>query len=108
MALGQYRHSITVEQAVETRDGTGDPVKAWSTYCIRRASVEPLNGREFFAAKQMQAKATVRIRVHYDAETALITPKMRVSWDSKVFDIVSPPINPGRANKELLLMCEQE
>lgn len=127
MALGQFRDSITVQQSAGTawdsgttswdagatswdpdaRDATGDPIEQWSTYCTRRASVEPLSGREYFAASQFQSNLSVRMRLHYDEQTALIDAKMRVSWGNRLFNIVAPPINPNEANREIILMCEE-
>lgn len=101
---GRLNKRITVQQATETRNSVGDPIPSWTTYAIRWASVEPLNGREYFAAKQTQSETSIRMRLRYDSVTKSVTTKMRVSWDSRFFDIESV-IRPRERGDEVILMC---
>ena len=106
MRAGRLKHTIAIEQLDETQDSHGEPLNTWAPYITRRASVEPLLGREYFAARQDIAEVTTRFRLRYDSETRLITAKMRVSYNGQYYDIESPPINVGEANKEIILMCK--
>lgn len=65
----------------------GHPVKSWSTAATRWGSIEPMSGREFFSAEKVQANATHRVRMRYDSAVE-ITPKDRLLWESRVFNIV--------------------
>lgn len=103
---GRLNCRIIVEQATETPDGVNDPVRTWSTYATRWASVEPLNGREFFAAKQEQSEITTRIRMRYDTITRAITAKMRIVYENRIFEI-DTILSPAEDREELILMCTE-
>lgn len=103
MRAGRFRHFITVQQATETRDALGEPIPAWSTYAQFWAEVKPLVGREYFTAQQDVTRVTHRIACRYDSALT-ITAKMRVSWDSRFFDIEAV-LNIYERDRELHLMC---
>ena len=104
MKGGKLRHKITIETPAETQNSIGEPIPAWSTHTTRSASVEPLQGRELYRAKQVDSEVSIRFRLRHDSLTGAITTKMRVSWDSRLFDIESI-INVNERNKEVHLMC---
>ena len=104
MKIGKLRHRILIEQAAETRDADGSVIEAWSAYATVQASIEPLSAREYFAAQSTQADVTHRINLRY---LAGVTPKMRVSYGSRLFDILSV-INVGERNRELQLICREK
>lgn len=88
MRAGELTQSITVQQNTPTADDAGQPIASWSTYCTRRAKVVPISGRERRVAEQTAADVTHLVTVRSDATTRAITPKMRISWDSKTLHIV--------------------
>jgi SPP1 family predicted phage head-tail adaptor len=98
---GKLRHSVTIQKLTGTLDAAGQEVQAWETYGVRWAAIEPLQGRELFSARQIHAEITTRITVRY---LAGVTPKMRVLFGSRTFDI-QEVINPEERNAELQLMC---
>jgi SPP1 family predicted phage head-tail adaptor len=98
---GKLRHSITIEQQSGSQDEYGAPGVTWSTFATVRASVEPLQGREFFASQQMQAEVTTRFRIRH---LAGVTPTMRVLFSGRSFDI-SAVIDPNEEHRELHLMA---
>lgn len=103
MKIGKLRHRIAIEQVVETQDSDGSVIEAWSSYAAVQASIEPISGREYFAAQSTQADVTHRIRLRYFPG---VTPKMRVNYNSRIFDILSV-ININEHNRELQLMCRE-
>ena len=103
MRIGKLRRRITIERVTETQDTDGAVLETWSTYATVQASIEPISGREYFAAQSTQADVTHRIRIRY---LSGIVPKMRVSYNSRIFDILSV-INVGERNRELQLMCRE-
>ncbi len=103
---GRLRHTVTIERNEPTRDATGAEVAAWSRHVVRRASIEPLQGREFWASRQTNAEVSVRVRLRWDGDTAAITPKDRVVFDGRTFDVVSV-IVPNEARREVHLMCTE-
>ena len=61
MRIGKLRHRITIECVVETQDADGAVIETWSTYETVQASIDPISGREYFAAQSTQADVTHRI-----------------------------------------------
>jgi SPP1 family predicted phage head-tail adaptor len=103
MHAGPMRHRITIETPTETQGRDGSTVRAWNAFLSTRASIEPLTGREYFAAEREQADVSHRIRMRY---TGGITHRMRVSFGSRIFEIESV-INVGERNRELILICRE-
>ena len=103
MRGGGLRHRLTIERKSITQNELGDPVESWSTFAQRWASVEPLRGREFFDAQQVNAEITVRFRLRY---TEGVAPEMRVNFDGRLFD-VRAVVNVDERKAELILMCSE-
>lgn len=103
MRVGKLRRRIIIQQAIESANAYGELVQTWITFANVWAAVEPLRGREFFAAQEQQARATTRIRIRY---LAGVTPKMRVLFDSRIY-LINAVINPEERNAEMQLMCEE-
>jgi SPP1 family predicted phage head-tail adaptor len=101
--IGKLRHRIAIERVAETQDSDGSVLESWSAYATAQASIEPISGREYFAAQTTQADVTHRISLRY---LAGITPKMRVKFEFRIFDILSV-ININERNRELQLMCRE-
>jgi SPP1 family predicted phage head-tail adaptor len=101
--IGKLRHRITIEQVDETQDAGGEMLGNWSVYAIVQASIQPISGREYFAAQSTQADVTHRINLRH---LTGVTPKMRVKYGSRIFDILSV-INVDERNRELQLMCRE-
>ncbi len=98
---GKLRHKITIQQRSTERDEYGGVPDAWTDVATVRASVEPLQGREFYASQQMQAEVTTRFRIRYRSG---VKPAMRVRFNERSYDITSV-INPDERNGELHLMA---
>lgn len=107
MRSDKLRHRITIQQAIETQGPTGEMSVVWSDFADVAASVEPLRGREFWAAKEMQAQVTTRIRIRY---LEGVTPKMQVLF-SKSSGIksylIDSVINEEERDKYMQLMCQE-
>jgi len=103
MRAGRLRHRVTIQQKVPTRDTFGGELVTWSPVATVWASVEPLQGREYLAARQLQAELTTRIRIR--CRTGIL-PQMRVVWGSHTYDIQAV-IEPESGRRELQLMCTE-
>ena len=103
MQAGRLRHRVTVQRATDAIDQYGDQTPTWTALGTVWASVEPLNGREYFAAAQMQSEVSTRIVIRPISGVTL-TPKDRVKFGSRYFDIQSV-INRDERNRELQLLC---
>lgn len=101
MRSGQLRHVVTIEAQTKSQDSTGSIVATWSDFDQVRAAIEPISGREFFSASQIQSSVTTRIRIRH---LAGVTPKMRVVHESDTYDIEAVLSDPTGA-REMHLMC---
>ena len=76
MRSGALRHSVIIQRPSSTSvDTMGHPTGGWAQYAERRASLEPLGGRELLVATERFGTVSHRIRLRY---TPGITPDMRV------------------------------
>lgn len=103
MDIGRMRFRVTIEKLAGTVDTDGQENSTWATHGERWAEIEPLSGREFFAARQVQSDTTHRVTIRY---LAGITPKMRITYGSRHFDIEGVA-DIGERNHELRLLCKE-
>lgn len=104
MNPGQLKHKIDIEVEATTQNSYGEPTQIWSSFLSGIfVSIEPLSGREFFAADMVQSEITHKVKMRYISG---ILPKMRIKYGSRYFYIESV-INVKEINKELLLMCRE-
>lgn len=102
MNAQSLNQKVTLQQKSVTRAANGEEIVTWTTHSTQWARVEPIRGREFFAAAQMQGAVDYRVTLRY---TATVTRAMRVLWGSIVLDIAAEPINVNAANRWTELMC---
>ncbi len=103
MRAGDLRHKVTIQQKTITKDTEGIPSETWTDFATVWAAIEPLQGREFFSAQAINAQVTTRIRIRY---LAGISPTMRVSYGTRIFDIQAV-IDVEERHLELQLMCQE-
>jgi SPP1 family predicted phage head-tail adaptor len=98
-----FRHRITLQELVTGQDEAGQPVQEWQDVATVWGAVEPLRGREYFAAQQVQSEVTTRIRIRYRSG---VRPDMRVLYDGRLYNI-NAVIDPEERHMELQLMCKE-
>ena len=87
MRAGSLHRRVTIEQVTETKNSTtGIITKAWTTFGKLWMSVEPTAGKEGFSSETRFGEVTHLFKSRYLAD---VTPKMRLNYDSRTFDIVS-------------------
>ena len=104
MEAGVLRNRITIQKKSVTRNSYGEEVITWVTHCQAWAQIEPLSGREFLEARQIQAEGMVRFTMRYQAG---IAPEMRVLDGSEIFNIQSV-IHVEERGREIQLMCVEQ
>lgn len=104
MNAGQKDQLVRLQPRVDSADGAGqnnytfgDGVEVW-------ASVNPVRGKQYFAASQQQATVDCVITVDYRTD---VDATWRVLWNGVPYGIVSPPIDPFGRHVDLELMCVQ-
>ncbi|SFT04108.1 phage head closure protein [Marininema halotolerans] len=84
-------------------DGSGNPVEDWVLFMEVWAGVEPIRGREYFAAAAVQSETMIRVRIRYRSG---VNAGFRVHYDDRVLDVVGV-IDPYDKHQELELMCKE-
>lgn len=103
MEIGNLRHRITLQKMQVTRDSFGAEVQEWVDTATLWAKLEPLSGKEFFAAQQIMAEVSLRITIRY---LKGVEPKQRLRFLDRHLEILSV-VNPNEGKKELQLMCRE-
>jgi len=104
MEAGVLRNRITIQKKSVTRNSYGEEVITWVTHCQAWAQMEPLSGREFLEARQIQAEGMVRFTLRYQAG---IEPEMRVLFGTRTFNIQAV-IHVEERGREIQLMCVEQ
>ncbi len=103
MRAGSLRHRITIQQATTTQDAYGEPVPTWATYATRWAAIVPVSGSEADVDGMETAEVRHKFRIRH---TSGVRPKMRISYDSRVFEILAV-IDVGERGKQMELICQE-
>ena len=105
MRAGKLRHVVQIQVRSDTPTSSGQRAFSWSTFATVRASVEPLAGREFYAAQAQERgdRVNTRFRLRY---LAGLKPRMRIVWDGRWFDITSI-IQMRGLRHELVVMAQE-
>ncbi|MEX0854102.1 MAG: phage head closure protein [Bauldia sp.] len=109
MALpaGRRDRRITIERAVETFNALNEGVKTWQGFAELWAEYRPLSVREQLQAAEVASEITASFRVLASKKARAITPKDRIVWDRKIFDIAG--IQPiGREGLEILAAARND
>jgi SPP1 family predicted phage head-tail adaptor len=102
----RLKHKITIQNVTETQDSYGQPKESWATYAVRDAEIIPATGNEYYTSQQIYSEKTIRFRLRYDNTVRQVTPKMRISYDSRTFDIESV-INVKELNRDIDIICTE-
>lgn len=103
MNISKLRHRVTIQNKVTLPDGYGGVTSTWQDVATVWASVEPLNGRELYAAQQVKAELSHRVRIRYMSG---IKPEMRIAFDNRTFEIEAI-IDPEERHESLELLCSE-
>jgi SPP1 family predicted phage head-tail adaptor len=99
---GRLNKKISIESNAAARDSHGQDVESWSPHLTDIwASIDPVRGREFFAARQFNAEVTHKVTIRYRTG---ISPQMRVEYQGRYFRIEAV-IDPNERHEALELMC---
>ncbi len=94
---------ITFRQLTTTQDpNTGEIIEAWADYLSVFARVDPLVGREYFAAAAVQAEDTTKFTMRHRGD---IDTTMRIAFDGAEYDIQSIQ-NIRSGNRETLIYAK--
>jgi SPP1 family predicted phage head-tail adaptor len=94
-------HLATIQQKSSDQDSTGQPIETWVDVGTWWVTIEPLRGRELFAAQQVNAETTTRITGHYRSD---VTADMRIQYLGVNYNIQSI-IDTDLRHAELIIIA---
>ncbi len=103
MKIGNLRHRVTLQQKTVIEDDLKQHTENWTDIASVWARIEPLSGREYFAAKQINSEISVRVTIRY---LPGITTEARVVFGGRIFEVLSV-VNPEERCESLILMCRE-
>lgn len=103
MRAGDLNKRVTIERRATTQDTFGGQDATWSTVAVVWAGIQPMTGRELFAAQSVESEVTTQIVMRYQAG---ITAKMRVNYSGRLFNIHAV-LDENERHRELTLLCSE-
>lgn len=92
---------VTLQDEVPAKGDLGGEQMAWVDEATVWAAVDPLRGKEFFAAQQVNSEVSHQVTIRYRTG---VTPKKRLLWDGRVLEITA--VLPSKERRRYLhLMC---
>lgn len=105
MKFGRMDSRILIERATLTTNAYGERAMSWSTLATVWADVifREGSGTEVVQSLQLLSKQPVHFIIRYSTTVAGVTPKDRVTYNSKVYNIEA--IQEIGRNEGLRLTC---
>lgn len=103
LSAGRYNKVINIQSPQNLRNEYGSYTTTWQPFATVRASIEPIQGREYWSGPFQLGENIIRIRLRY---LPGITRKMRVMYGDRIFVIYSV-IDSKEAHREIQLMCKE-
>jgi len=100
--FGKLNQRVVIQSETTTGDGAGGFSVVWGNDVSRWANVQPLTGRERFAAMQMGYQADFKVYFRYEAN--LVSVANRIQANSKNLYVVDVR-DPLLSNKHLECIC---
>jgi len=103
LSAGDKDQVVTLYKPSTVADEFGQHTEFFSVR-NQAAKVEPLQGREFFAAAAAQSPASMRISIDWHPD---VTGAWRVDWAGRHFQLVGEPIDLAARHRVLELMVQE-
>jgi SPP1 family predicted phage head-tail adaptor len=94
MRAGELDRRITLQTRSTSKSGTtGSTSEQFTTLATVWAQVKDLRGREFAAARQVNAEITTVFRIRWRTG---VNELGRILYNGRTYDVVAPPAEIGR------------
>ena len=108
---GKYRHLVTFQRLKQANQNSYGETSTnedenWEDAFTSRVGIFPLSGREFLGLQGDVKHSEISHRIVLRFMKG-ITSDMRIKFGSRVFEIISPPVNSYERNDELLFFCKE-
>lgn len=104
---GDMRKLATFSDVTLSADSYGDPAEVWTAVgSAQWVSIEYGKGEEFMSGRAVTNERPLTIRTRYRSDLAGLTPKARMAWNSRTFNLVSVT-NIGERNRDLVILARE-
>jgi SPP1 family predicted phage head-tail adaptor len=103
MRAGSLRHLLIIEEKISTVDGYAGRSDTWTEKYKVLGSLNPLTGREFFAAQQYESEVNAKAEIRYEPG---ITNAMRLKHEDLFYNIVFVQNSEFRNRRIVLMLSE--
>ena len=103
MRSGLLRHRIEVQEATETEDARGGPIKVWKTVAKRQASIRKLKGTEKYHEQRLDSRITHKFTIRFFED---LTPSFRFLFRGRIFHIIGID-NDKEINHKMEVDCQE-
>ncbi len=102
--VGRLQHQVVLRRRAAPQDALGQGANTWVDVATVWAAIEPLRGREFFAAGQLQAAVETRITLRW--RDGVRAEDCCIWWPARAkLYAITAVIEPNAAGRVLELMC---
>lgn len=109
MQAGRLRHRVTLQRRADTQSTSGEVVPGYEDILTVWASIEPLSGREMFAAQQVQSEVNTRIRIRWrpeiDSTVRVVNALTATRKGSDFYDVLSASEDAQSGRQHWTLFC---
>ena len=103
MDIGKLRHRIIFQQLSNSKNEYGEPVEEWLDIKTVWAEIKPVGGKQFFAAKQINAEISHNIYIRYRNS---LSSSMRIKFKERIFEILYI-MNVNESNTLMQIYCKE-
>jgi SPP1 family predicted phage head-tail adaptor len=87
MDAGRLDSRVAILRATSAPNAMNEPVESWSTLATVWADARPVSDGERWAAGQTLANQIIRFTVRWSTMAASLTPKDRLIYQARTYDI---------------------
>ena len=103
VTIGDLRHRLALQSALETPDGGGGVTRAWAFVAEVWGAVHPLGGDESVEADGLKGRVSHEIWIRFRSG---VTPEMRFALGARVFEIRAV-MDAGERHRFLRCLAEE-
>ena len=103
MLAARLNKRVQIQTVSSSKDTHGTEIQTYTTTNTVWAGIKPVSGNEKYINQQIVAEVTHSIIIRY---LSGVTPKMRILFGTRVFDILNV-LNLDEKNVEMNLLCRE-
>ena len=106
MRTGKLRHKVTIRRLTRIENDIGDLVTVWVDIATAWAAIEPVGGKEYWTAAQLQAETTHKVTMR-PVPGVRILPADQLYFKDRILEIEAV-MDIEERGRELELLCKEK